>query len=97
MSRIPDIASIRCSLQVALLGEITPNLRGVEVKFDSTLIEIFFYYYSFISEDEYEISEIVGSEVISGFTSCLINVYRDVVPEHIKLPQKGLYVYRRKE
>lgn len=90
-------ASIRCALQVALLGNITPNIRGISANLQENALELYFYYEIFPSEEEKDLSEIVVTELYSDFINISINVHRIVLPILDKIPEIGLRVYSRKE
>lgn len=92
----PTTGGIRSSLQVALLGAVTPNLRAVAVLYENEMITILFYYEFPPSEDEIEISEIVGSEVIADFV-IPVNVKQIILPSKEKIPETGLRVFHRHE
>jgi hypothetical protein len=91
------ISSIRCVLQVALLGAVTPNLRAVNANFDENNIELFFYYENPPSEDEEELSSVIETEVYSDFIDISIVTERIVLPASEKIPEKQLMIFLRKE
>ncbi|CDZ81569.1 hypothetical protein BN1013_02105 [Candidatus Rubidus massiliensis] len=88
---------IRCSLQVALLGAVTPNLRAVVADHKDRNIELYFYYETSPSDDEVDLSDIVETELYSDFLNVSIKTYRIVSPVTEKIPSFGLWVYRRSE
>lgn len=90
-------SSVRCSLQVALLGAVTPNLRAVIVEFSSKLMTVFFYYQSQPSEDEIENSEIVVAEVSSDFVDVSVNAQRIILPLPNKIPETGIRIFHQSE
>lgn len=92
----PTISGIRCSLQVALLGAVTPNLRAVSILYENESMIIFFYYEFPPSEDEIEISEIVGSEVIADFV-IPVDVKQITLGATEKIPENGLRIFHRHE
>lgn len=82
------IESIRCSLQVALLGAITDNLRAVRVIYKDNTMEVYFYYDQLPNEEEEELSEIVGTEVTTFYPEDMfINVVRKVIPAPRIIPK----------
>ena len=92
------ISSIRCSLQVALLGAVTHNLRAVNICVkDDQLIEIYFYYEFPPSEEEEEISEVIASEVLSDYIDVLTQVHRCVIPISKPIPEIGIRVFHRRD
>ncbi|NER08482.1 MAG: hypothetical protein F6K17_41085 [Okeania sp. SIO3C4] len=90
-------ASVLLSLQGALLGEVTPELRGVTVGWTEDTIEAIFYYDCKITDDISEIVNEMETIVISGFPEYGID-FRAVHCNESKLP-KGLFewVYLRAE
>lgn len=92
-----SVSSIRCSLQVALLGAVTNNLRALNVIVSEKLITLAFYYESHPSEEEEEISEVIASEVSSDFIDASIEVNRIVLDGKNKIPEIGIRVFHRSE
>ncbi|CDZ81571.1 hypothetical protein BN1013_02107 [Candidatus Rubidus massiliensis] len=88
---------IRCSLQIALLGAVTPNLRAVIANHKDYNVELYFYYETSPSDDEVDLSDIVETEVYSYFKKVFVKTYRIVSPVTEKIPSFGLWVYRRSE
>lgn len=91
------ISSLRCSLQIALLGAVTPNLRVVEFLSENNAILLKFYYESSPTKIEEEISEIVTQKITLDFPGISVTYKRIVLPITQLVPQDGLRVYRRKE
>ena len=90
-------SSIRCTLQVALLGSITPNLRAINANLRENNIELYFYYENPPSEEEEELSEIVVTEIYSDFIDISITINRVVLCLSEKIPELGLRIFHRKE
>lgn len=91
------ISSIRCALQVALLGAITPNLRAINTSIKENNIELYFYYETSPSEEEEELSEIVVTELYADFIDISIAVHRVILSLSKKIPEIGLRIFHRKE
>ena len=91
------ISALRCSLQVALLGIITNNLRGVITSSSENKIDIFFYYEKEPSEEEKEDAEVVATEVSCDFIDVIVDVHKIVFPKFNRLPETGLWVFHKKE
>ncbi len=89
--------SIRCSLQVALLGHITNSLRAINVNRAEKDLKIYFYYDASPSEEEIEISEVIASEIMSDFFNLTIQIVREILPSELAIPQFGLRVFQRYE
>ncbi len=85
-------------LQVALLGEVSPPLRGVGFPLEGERIRIFFYYDGPISEEDGESASNVETEVMAGVTrpgEVFAEVIRLDAPT--KPPDPLRWVYRRRE
>ena len=91
------LSSIRCALQIALLGAVTQNLRAINAVVKEKNIEIYFYYETHPSEEEEELSEIVETEIYSYFMDTSIATYRVVLPISNKIPELGIRIFHRKE
>ena len=92
-----NVLNISCVSQVALLGSVTPNLRAVNVQFSEKQIVMHFYYNENYSEIEDEKAEMVGSELISSFTDCMLEIEKHIYPYPGKIPVRGIFVYHRYE
>lgn len=95
-----SISSVRCALQVALLGAVTPNIRRICAKFLENHIDIYFFYDKQPSEEEEELSEVISTEVMCSFQDMpLTIVHRIVLPEPQMLPKEEdeISVYSRYE
>lgn len=90
-------SSIRCSLQIALLGAITPNLRAINASFEKNDIRLYFYYENSPSEEEEELSEIVVTELYADFIDISITIDRIILTLSRKIPEIGLRIFHRKE
>lgn len=94
-----DIIEALCSIQRALLGKVTPNLRAVCLVLSDEKKHLFFYYNTPPSEEEEELASLADTEFISDFpspdyqTDCTISV----IPYPKKMPENGYYVYLRYE
>lgn len=86
------------SVQRALLGSVTPNLRGVAVDWDETEILVICYFHGSISDDDREEMSCVHTEVATDFV--------DIVPVHFRLDRLDMpakmngfraWVFLRKE
>ena len=91
------ISSVRCALQVALLGAITPNLRAVNTQIKDHLMELYFYYEAAASEEEVDLSEIVATELLSDFIEIRVNVNRVILPIRQPIPEQELRIFHRSE
>lgn len=87
------------SLQVALLGEITPNIRGITCGWSTSLIRIHCYFQGEINDDDKESMECVETEIIAGFTEHEVNLEckRLDLPEPLNPHTLSAWVYRRRE
>lgn len=91
------ISAIRCALQVALLGTVTPNLRAINADLKEKTLELYFYYEICPSEEEEELSEIVVTELYADFIDISIEIHRVVLPVSTKIPNIGIRIFHRKE
>ena len=74
-------------LQSALLGEITPNIRGITCGWNNSSITIHCYFQDEISEQEAESMECIATEVIAHFPDLKISIEskRLDLPESLNL------------
>lgn len=100
MNEPNQLSKIFCSLQAALLGHVTPNLREVcVIMHETNSYELVFFYDHQLSEDEEELASLVDTEFIADFpspeyhTECTVKVF----PYPKKIPKIGYCVYRRFE
>jgi hypothetical protein len=92
-------ARLLLSVQRAMLGEVTPNIRAVTCRIDSTLIILRWIIDGPVSEKLKDNLSIIGTEVVSDFSSHRISeefVRRDV-PADIKTLYLDDLVHLRKE
>lgn len=105
MSRQPHDADVTfrrdllLTVQVALLGEISKNVRGVTVGWEGTQIQLRAIFDGPPNAEDAESMECVGTEVIAAFPSYEISV--DVIrvdqPGPLEPHLLKAWVYRRKE
>lgn len=90
---------ILLELQTALLGVITPNIRGITVGWTSDQIDIIAYYNGTISDDDKEDIEVVNTEMVAKFypTKITSECIRIDYPENIRNKHLKKWVYFRKE
>lgn len=94
-----NFASLRSVSQVALLGAVTHNLRGIVIECKNKNIKIFFYYNHAPTDNEVELAEIVATEIIADFTEYTIATEKITFPFPKKIPprEEGIFVYHRYE
>ncbi len=85
------------SVLYALIGEVSPPLRAVRIKWDEKIIHLFFYYDGEISEEDRESAENIATEVIANFSEHVleVNIQRLDYPKPI--PEIGELAYSRRE
>lgn len=86
------------ALQGALLGAVTPNLRGIGVRWDDTRIHFNCYFHGPISDEDRATMAVVDTEVYAEFPGShkvTHDVFRLDFPQW--LPRDETPVYRRKE
>jgi len=98
------LKSVRCALQFALLGSVTPNLRAVSIGFIEKDLTINFYYdkkRQNNSQDPYEehLPPRTYFNTVSSFDGATGKVNCFVIPEPEKIPLQGdsIWVYIRYE
>lgn len=90
---------LKLSLQRALLGNITPNIRCVAVILDAKNIQLSFYYDGEFTDCDEELASEVETEIIADFDDDFIistHLERLDYPKPIKI-NNGYCVYLRKE
>jgi hypothetical protein len=93
------ILKVLASLQRALLGFVTQDLRAVDVIFeDEENFTVIFYYNRELSEDEEELSSLAETEFMSDFPPPYFHIERILkilpYPNRIdKIPHNGFRVY----
>lgn len=101
MNNIPVKTKILLSIHYALLGEITPNIRGITYSWNDSdaLITIYCYFEGKITEEEEEAMECVASEVIADFPEFMIDIKCITIDmsENIGKYMLSEWVYLRKE
>lgn len=93
------VLDLKLSIQRALLGEITPNIRCVIVNIISKKIELFFFIDGKVTEDDEENISGIETEVIADFEDDFdieTSIKRIDYPNPIVI-EHGYCVYRRKE
>ncbi|WP_241597610.1 hypothetical protein [Rosenbergiella epipactidis] len=96
---IDFINFFKLSIQRALLGNITHNVRAIVAELKQDDIQLFFYYDDEVQENDEETASEIGTEIIADFgDNCNIdvNVRRLDYPEPIN-HTNGVCVYLRKE
>ncbi|GGP17728.1 hypothetical protein GCM10010970_01210 [Silvimonas iriomotensis] len=90
---------MRLSLQRALLGNITPNIRAITGHIEVGKIRLGFYFHGVIDDDSRENASIVETEVIADFDE---SFHVDTLVQRVDFPEvmeigDDLLVYLRKE
>jgi hypothetical protein len=86
-------------VQVALLGMVTPELRGVTVAFDAKRIHALFIYDGAITDEMEDIVSTVETEVMASYIDHLVEFEAVASSRSIRLSDYtlGYFVYARKE
>ncbi len=92
-----DRVLLRLSIQRALLGAVTSNLRMVTAEGDDEEIRLYFYYHGEISEEVNELAEVAATEVISDFPKQMLDLKILRLDAPAKMPTLAEVVYRRYE
>ena len=92
-------ATLLLSVQFALLGEVTPNIRGITCGWDKSTIMLNFYFDGKFTEEEQESMECVATEVIASIPDFKINVECQRIdgPKSLTPYKLSEWVYLRKE
>lgn len=93
------VLEVHCSLQRALLGAVTPNLRAVTVSVNEDEYHVHVYYQEELSEVENELISLAHTYFAADFPppefTTLITI--EVIPAPQKIPDEGRLVYERYE
>lgn len=95
-----DLIDIKCSVQRALIGYITSNLRSVCVNIDENeKITLIFYYNEEPSEDERELASLTDTEFISDFSLPEFDTDAKVLvlPYPKPIPKSTAMIYKKYE
>jgi hypothetical protein len=88
------------SMQRALLGEVTPDLRGVTAGWDTTRLDAIFVYDGVVTELVTEAVAVIETQVIADFFPELAVRFvavRSPVPSDLNHFARRAWVYRRRE
>lgn len=99
MNEIKTITILLLSIQRALLGEITPNIRGITCDLYDSQIIIRCYFEGQVTKDNKESIDSVEAEVIADFPKFAIDLQCLMVnkPESLEQYKLSAWVYMRKE
>jgi hypothetical protein len=95
-----DIAYALLSVQRALLGEITPNLRAVVINLDAPNESgiIYFYYDGGISDKDFDIASCAITEITAAFPAGYpFEEHIERLDAPAEIPIQGSLAYLRKE
>lgn len=84
------------SAQIALLGNVTPNLRAVWTE-ENEANRMTFYYDQSLSAEEKELFKLASQKFTSEFPDGKANCAVEIIPYPKLIPQKGYCVYQRYE
>lgn len=81
-----DRIKLLLSIQRALLGTVTPNLRMVTGEGDNRETRLIFYYDGETSEEINELAEVAATEIISSFSNTTLDfkILRLDAPQKMK-------------
>ncbi|WP_330924930.1 hypothetical protein [Candidatus Sororendozoicomonas aggregata] len=93
-----DTVLARLSIQRALLGEISSNLRAVVFSKNDRYIEVRFYFDGMISDEDKESASCVETEIIADYDVDDIIIAKCIRVDMPKpIDDAGHWVYRRRE
>lgn len=98
-NKLELINYFKLSIQRALLGNITSNMRAIVAEIKDHDIQLFFYFDGEIEEDDEETASRTGAEVVADFDDSFdldVNVRRLDYPEPIE-HATGICIFLRKE
>ncbi|HDK6330971.1 hypothetical protein AAHY48_19675 [Klebsiella variicola subsp. variicola] len=90
---------LKLSVQRALFGNVTPNIRAVVAELSGKNISLLFYFDGQIDDDDKELVSVIETEIIADFDEDFTvdtTVKRLDPPQPIK-NKHGLLIYIRKE
>jgi hypothetical protein len=89
---------VALQLQVALLGEVFPTLRGVGFSLDESRIGLAFFHDGFLTEQDQESISCIETELMA-LVSHTVNVASETtrIDSPSRLPDPDRWVYRRRE
>jgi hypothetical protein len=91
-------ADIVLSVNGALLGSVTPNLRGVAVDWDDSSIRVVCYFHGSISEEDQEIMDCVHTEVATDFVDArTVELSTKRLDKPTKMDGLRAFVFERRE
>lgn len=80
-----------------LIGEVSPLLRAVRMKWDEKTVFLYFFYDGEISEEDRESAECIATEVIANFSEHMLEVQILRLDYPSRIPNEGELVYKRRE
>lgn len=98
MSILEKSIEVRLSLQRALLGQITPNIRFIILLFVQNEVKINFYFDGLIQDKDYERASCVETEVMADYDASTNISVECVRLDFPAVPDiDGIWVYQRCE
>lgn len=91
---------VLCSVQRALLGAVTPNLRAVTVSIEKVnTFNLYIYYNEELSEEESELTSLTYTYFTADFPPPKYETHLtiEILPFPSKIPEHGRSVYERYE
>ncbi|HEX4839937.1 MAG TPA: hypothetical protein VFU89_05810 [Rhabdochlamydiaceae bacterium] len=81
----------------ALLGEVSPKLRSVNIDWDQNTVYLYFYFDGKVTEEDHESAEMIATETIAKFGEHVLEtkIVRIDFPKAI--PNTGIPIFHRKE
>jgi hypothetical protein len=94
----PRRCEVLLSLQRALLGEVTPRLRAVTVKYAESSVHFEAYFDGEVSDEDRESMSLVETEVMADFPSDHLITHEVIrLDAPALIPKDRTWVYYRKE
>lgn len=91
-------AKVLLSVQRALLGEVTPELRGLSVEVNDTHVRLTSYFAGRLTAEQKDTVSTITAEVAADLPhDWTIEDEAVSLPESERLPEIAIWAYRRKE
>lgn len=96
MAEMNDLCLLKLSLQRALIGTITVNVRAVTAGIAKEEVTVSVYYYAPPSEEETEEFAVIATEVIADFPAPYRIQTHFIIGESVPLKMLDFWAYMRK-
>ncbi len=92
------VIDARLSIQRALLGEITPELRAIVFSVDTQILDVRFYFNGPLTEEVRESVSCVETEILADYDpEVMVSVHCIQLDYPAQIDDSGVWVYQRRE